>query len=306
MRFLGPTWQQKDKDGRMNGVEEKAARTLLRRFGGVSIILDIGIELTNMKLALAIQQAARLVTDDRIGDATIVSTLNSFREHERTLPARPIKPRSDSEVALDSLWDISFTHLSRNARDLLSVLSLLSPGMSDEASYCRQLFTNLNVDGVTLDLFLPTNQKALDGKLHFCKQNRNSGSRDSDATLSSVISEPPLLREAITELENARLIKFEKRILRVHRVVQEAMNYYSSQEMQLYFNSAAAVVFEAFPKQLSRDIMSKHWKTCECYIAHGISLSSKFVAYYHLEPESLKGYGSSIALLILQSNHELI
>jgi len=49
MRFLGPTWQQKDKDGRMNGVEEKAARTLLRRFGGVSIILDIGIELTNME-----------------------------------------------------------------------------------------------------------------------------------------------------------------------------------------------------------------------------------------------------------------
>ena len=37
MKFLGPTWQQKDKDGRMNGVEEKAARTLLKRFGGVSI-----------------------------------------------------------------------------------------------------------------------------------------------------------------------------------------------------------------------------------------------------------------------------
>jgi len=76
------------------------------------------------------------------------------------------------------------------------------------------------------------------------------------------------------------------------------MNYYSSQEMQLYFNSAAAVVFEAFPKQLSRDIMSKHWKTCECYIAHGISLSSKFVAYYHLEKESLKGTSELVQLLI--------
>ena len=105
-----------------------------------------------------------------------------------------------------------------------------------------------------------------------------------------MISEPPLLRDAIAELEHLSLIKFEKRTLRVHRVVQEAMNYYSSREMQLYFNSAAAVVFEAFPKQLSRDIMSKHWGICECYIAHGVSLSSKFQAYYHLdENESLKG-----------------
>ncbi|KAH7416715.1 P-loop containing nucleoside triphosphate hydrolase protein [Cadophora sp. MPI-SDFR-AT-0126] len=265
-KFLGPKWQQKDKAGRMNSVEEKAARTLLKRFGG---------------LALAIQQAAQLVNNGFIGDSTIVSILMSFKDHEKSLPARPIHPRSDIEKALDSLWDISFTHLSRNARDLLSVLSLLSP------------------DGVTLDLFLPTNQNSLDGKLNFCKQNRNSKVRETDATLSSVISEPPLLRDAIVELENLKLIKFEKRTLRVHRMVQEAMNYYSSQEMQLYFNSAAAIVFEAFPKQLSRDIMSKHWTTCECYIAHGVSLSSRFQAYYHLdEKESLKGTSELMQLLI--------
>ena len=146
------------------------------------------------------------------------------------------------------------------------------------------------LDGVTLDLFLPTNQRSLDGKLNFCKQNRTTGTTHADATLPSVISEPPLLRDAIAELENLRLIKHEKRTLRVHRVVQEAMNYYSSHEMQLYFNSAAAVVFEAFPKHLSRDIMSQHWTTCECYIAHGVSLSSRFQAYYHLDGnESLKG-----------------
>ncbi|KAK0118550.1 hypothetical protein ONS95_007438 [Cadophora gregata] len=265
MKFLGPTWQQKDNDGRMNGIEEKAARTLLQRFGG---------------LALAIQQAAQLVNNSSIGDSTIVSVLKSFKDHEKSLPPRPIHPRSDMEKALDSLWDISFTHLSRNARDLLSVLSLLSP------------------DGVTIDLFLPVNQRTLDGKLNFCKQNRNSKPRDTDATLSSVISEPPLLRSAIAELENLRLIKFERRILRVHRVVQEAMNYYSSQEMQLYFNSAAAVLFEAFPKQLGRDIMAKHWTTCECYIAHGVALSAKFQAYYNFdENKSLTGTTELVQLL---------
>ena len=45
MKFLGPTWQQKDKDGRMNGVEEKAARTLLKRFGGVSALPSRDIQL---------------------------------------------------------------------------------------------------------------------------------------------------------------------------------------------------------------------------------------------------------------------
>ncbi|KAL2064598.1 hypothetical protein VTL71DRAFT_3735 [Oculimacula yallundae] len=266
MRFLGPSWQEKDKNGHMKGTEEKAARAMLKKFGG---------------LALAIQQAAQLVTHEVIGGATISSTLELLKESERSLPLRPSKPRSDIEHALDSLWDMSFSHLSRNARSLLSVLSLLSP------------------DGVALDLFLPTNQKALDGKLHFCKQSRNSATNNSDAALSSVISEPLLLRDAIEELQNMKLIKYERRILRVHRVVQDAMNYYSSQEMQAYFDSAACVVLEAFPKQLNRDIMSKQWITCESYIAHGISLSSQFDSHHHLDNNlALKGTSVFVELMI--------
>ncbi|KAH6690764.1 P-loop containing nucleoside triphosphate hydrolase protein [Leptodontidium sp. MPI-SDFR-AT-0119] len=266
MKLLGPTWQQKDKDGHIKGQEEKAAKAFLQNFGG---------------LAIAIQQAAQLVNNESIGGLTIASTLEAFKEHFKSFQPRHIHPRSAMESALDSLWDMSFNQLTRNGKDLLSVLSLLSP------------------DGVMLDLFLPTNQKALEGKLQFCRQNRHLKIVDTGAALSSVITEPLLLRDAITELKNLKLIKFEARILQVHRVVQEAMNYHSSQEMQMYFDSAAAVLFEAFPKKLSSDILSKHWFTCENYIAHGVSLSLQFEEYHQLgEKQALKGSSQLIQLFI--------
>ncbi|KAH7348885.1 P-loop containing nucleoside triphosphate hydrolase protein [Rhexocercosporidium sp. MPI-PUGE-AT-0058] len=230
MKLLGPVWQQKDKDGHIKGHEEKAAKLFLQNFGG---------------LAIAIQQAAQLVNNESIGGPTIASTLEAFKEHHKSFRPRHIHPRSAMESALDSMWDMSFNQLTRNGKDLLSILSLLSP------------------DGVLLDLFLPTNQKVLEGKLHFCRQNRHLEVVDTGAALSSVITEPPLLRDAIAELKKLKLINFETRVLRVHRVVQEAMNYHSNQEMQMYFDSAAAVLFEAFPKQLNNDILSKHWFTCE-------------------------------------------
>jgi hypothetical protein len=82
------------------------------------------------QLALAIEQAAELIKNDAIGGPTIASTYESFKEHQNTLPERLAGDRSETIHALDSLWNMRFTHLHRNALALLSVLSLLSPGMS--------------------------------------------------------------------------------------------------------------------------------------------------------------------------------
>jgi hypothetical protein len=57
-----------------------------------------------------------------------VSTLDLFKERAKDLPLRPTGVRSDMIHSLDTLWNMKFTHLSRNARDFLGVISLLSPG----------------------------------------------------------------------------------------------------------------------------------------------------------------------------------
>jgi hypothetical protein len=107
-------------------------------------------------------------------------------------------------------------------------------------------------DGILIDLFLPRNQKALDGRLAFCKQiTQRMEDADSNTALSSVITPPPLLRKAIDELVNFKLIKQEGRELWAHRVVQEAMNYHSSEDLQEYFDAAVALVYEAFPSRFA-------------------------------------------------------
>jgi len=80
------------------------------------------------QLALGIEQAASLIKNPRIGGATIASTYESFKEHKRKLPPRATGQSSDIIQSLDSLWNMTFTNLTRNSRDLLGVLSLLSPG----------------------------------------------------------------------------------------------------------------------------------------------------------------------------------
>lgn len=81
------------------------------------------------QLALAIQQAAQLIKDEKAGGGkSILGTFEKFKEHKRNLPPRISLERDDRIHSLDALWNMTFTVLSRNARDLLSVLSLLSPG----------------------------------------------------------------------------------------------------------------------------------------------------------------------------------
>jgi hypothetical protein len=80
------------------------------------------------QLALAIEQAAELIKDDSIGGPNIVMTYEEFKTNQSNLPKRPAGIRSDTVSALDTLWNMRFTNLSRNSLALLSVLSLLSPG----------------------------------------------------------------------------------------------------------------------------------------------------------------------------------
>ena len=133
-------------------------------------------------------------------------------------------------------------------------------------------------DGILIDLFLPTNQRALDGKLAFCKQNVNEmDEQDSETALARVISTPPLLRAALDQLVTYKLIKEEGRELWAHRVVQEAMNYHSAEDLQDSFDAAVALVYEAFPKQVHGDYLSGQWGRCETYVSHGVYLNFQFV-----------------------------
>jgi len=95
-------------------------------------------------LALAIQQAAQIIKNPAVGgDGTIQNTYNSFLEEKRNLPNRQGAGavRSDIFHSLDSLWSIMFKNLSKNARSLLGVLSLLSPGEQNH-SYESMILLN--------------------------------------------------------------------------------------------------------------------------------------------------------------------
>lgn len=116
MQLLGGNWQRLDQEGLIKGSEDAAARQFLSKLQG---------------LALAIQQAANLINNPNIGGTTIASTFELFKENERSLPARQSGDRSEIVHSLDTLWDMIFKHLSRNARDILSVVSFLSPGKHD-------------------------------------------------------------------------------------------------------------------------------------------------------------------------------
>jgi hypothetical protein len=134
---------------------------------------------------------------------------------------------------------------------------------------------HVSIDSILIDLFLPRNQSALNGKLAFCKLPGNLVDDETQAALSSVVTPPQALREAIVELIKFQLIRQEGRELWVHRVVQEAMNYHSFAEFQESFDSASRLVYEAFPKQ-KHDNFIQDRSACRSYISHGAHLSLHF------------------------------
>jgi hypothetical protein len=114
LELLGDDWKSLDRKGLIEPSEMAAAKGLLVKLEG---------------LALAIQQAANLIMNPNIGGLTMATNYEMFKEKMRTLPERHSSERSSSERALDALWDMIFSGLSRNAIILLRVLSWLSPGI---------------------------------------------------------------------------------------------------------------------------------------------------------------------------------
>jgi hypothetical protein len=72
---------------------------------------------------------AKLIQNPLIGESeTIAATYDSFKKRKKDLQPRLLGERTEIVASLDTLWDMIFTNLTTNARDLLSVLALLSPG----------------------------------------------------------------------------------------------------------------------------------------------------------------------------------
>jgi hypothetical protein len=113
LQLLGPDWQRQDREGKIPQSEIASAKSMLAMLEG---------------LALAIQQAANLIKDADVGGPTISKTFEVFKERIRTLPERYSNPRSSAERALDALWDMTFSLLTKNAKVLLGIFAWLPPG----------------------------------------------------------------------------------------------------------------------------------------------------------------------------------
>lgn len=107
----------------------------------------------------------------------------------------------------------------------------------------------------------------------------------------------PKLNIALEELSRNNLIRWDHRIMAVHRVVQEAMNWNSRDELQSSFDSCVRLVYEgiqaqvypirqrfthtilAFPKQVQANTMYDEWEVCQSYITHAVHLSKRYLEY---------------------------
>jgi hypothetical protein len=139
--------------------------------------------------------------------------------------------------------------------------------------------TDLVLDAIPIDLFLPRNQLALAGILDFCKQKPMHIDANNLASLASVANPSAELERAITELLQRKLIKQDGRMLSIHRVVQEATSYHDVGDLQSSFDAATKLVAEQFPKRKTNESLFKDWNICQTYIPHGVHLSKKFGEY---------------------------
>lgn len=239
MHMLGSDWQGEHLGGSRALVEKQAAKSLMDKLGG---------------LALAISKAANLILDTRVtGDTSIVTFLNQFEAQRQRLPPRQIGHRDNLVHALDTVWSIALDALTPNARSLLGVFALLSP------------------DAILLDLFLPSDQGRLKGKLKFCQQS-GPGSAVAMSTEMQV---------AVDELLEARLIQEDDRNFVIHRVYQEAVIgiYDSIEALQASFDATTQILHEAFPVQLMGRPLHKEWPRCQTYVQHVVRLSKLFVEF---------------------------
>jgi hypothetical protein len=118
----------------------------------------------------------------------------------------------------------------------------------------------------------------LNGKLSFCKQHQNL-INEEHITLTNVLAPTQALEDALAALVKAELIKREGRVIYIHRVVQEAMNYHSAEDLQKSFDAAVRIVAEAFPKRQHGIALFEQWAICSQYIHDAVHLITKFSEY---------------------------
>jgi hypothetical protein len=81
------------------------------------------------------------------------------------------------------------------------------------------------------------------------------------------------------------------------------MNYHSIGDLQDYFDSASKIVYEAFPKQIHGDYLTKEQRgACLSYIPHGANLSLKFAQFYRAT-HTIRGYGTENPLRMIMLIH---
>ena len=276
MAHLGPEWQAKHfaETDMMTDVEKAAAKTLLDQTRG---------------LPLAIMHAANLVKNERIGqydgDTSVRGFLDLFKRMYSTLPERQTGPREPLFHSLDTIWSIAFKALSPNARALLGVLALLSP------------------DVILIDLFLPSNQERLTEKLKFCRTG--SGDLVSRPTIQTIINPSSALLAAVEELRSGAFIGKVGREMRIHREVQEAVNYQEAKDLKDSFDAGVNLVYDAFPKQEGGRPLTDQWDSCRTWIQHAIHLANKYAKYKEGRPEEeapLKDLPSANTLVELIAN----
>jgi hypothetical protein len=158
------------------------------------------------------------------------------------------------------------------------------------------LRVNKATDSIQVQLFLPRNQKTLDGTLSFCKQESKYLDDDDRASLHTLITPSVGFDKAVHELLKRELIKTDgPRNFSIHRVVQEATNFHDIDELQESFDTAVRLVFEQFPNRRNVDTLYNKWSICQDYIPHGVHLSRKFQDY--ADGGTLKGSQLLIELL---------
>lgn len=144
-------------------------------------------------------------------------------------------------------------------------------------------------------MFLPESQGILDGPLEFCKQDAKHINEHNRASLADVINPSPEFQNVIQELVVRALIKQDGRNFAIHRVVQEATNFYDVIDLQVSFNAAASLVWYQFPRRAMDESLYSKWSICQEYVSHGVYLSKKFSE--HTRSGVLKGSNQFVELL---------
>lgn len=139
--------------------------------------------------------------------------------------------------------------------------------------------TDTVIDGIPIQLFLPRNQRALDGRLAYCKQDSVYLDSKDRASLFSIVTPSPEFEKAVDELLAKQLIRRDRHVVSIHRVVQEAVNYHDLDDLQESFDIASRLVYEQFPKQSTKGSHYESWNVCQEYIPHGVYLSKKYSDY---------------------------